>query len=168
VRGFQLSTSERFEIANDADFPKTLQPGETAGLMLRSKGVPQTRITDVLTMQSSHEHLNSRFDLISGNTVTGIGDLPGAASQVTATISPNPSADRVQVSLSAPLAQGRVRVLDMLGRVVAEHEGAVQHWTWDGRINGAPAQAGAYHILVSGVTETGARVSITKNAMIVR
>lgn len=168
IRGFQLSSNERFEITNAMEFPKTLQPGETAGLMLRSNGLPPTRSTDVLTMQSSHEHLNSRFDLISGNTVTGIDDLPAVASQVTATISPNPSADRMQVSLSAPLAQGRVRVLDMLGRVVAEYEGAVQNWTWDGRINGAVAQAGAYHILVSGVTESGARVSITKNAMIVR
>lgn len=168
IRGFQLSTNERFEITNTMEFPKTLQPGETAALMLRSNGLPPTRSTDVLTMQSSHDHLNSRFDLISGNTVTGIGDLPAVASQITATISPNPSAGRLQVSLSAPLAQGRVRVLDMLGRVVAEHDGALQNWSWDARINGAPAQAGAYHILVSGVTETGAHVSITKNAMIVR
>ena len=168
IGNFSLSSSERFEITNAEDYPRTVAPGETAVLMLRSKGTIPGRATDVLTMQGSHDHLNSRFDLISGTGLTDVDDVPGLPGSFTASLSPNPSTDRVQVTLSERLANGHIEVLDMLGRVVALREGAVSTWSWDGTVDGVPARSGTYYIRISGVTETGARVSITKNALILR
>jgi hypothetical protein len=168
VNGFNIASQERFEIMNNMDFPKTVEPGETISLMLRSRGIPAARSTDILTMQSSHEHLNSRFDLISGTSVTGIGDPPAAPLQFAATLSPNPSAGRVQIALNTPLADARIQVLDMLGRVVAEQRGSLQNWTWDGRIDGIAAQPGAYHIRINGVTFQGRHVSTMQKAVLVR
>jgi hypothetical protein len=168
VKGFGLASDERFEITNALDFPRTLQPGETVDLMIRTKSVPSGRITDVLTMQGSHEHLNSRFDLISGTKVTDVEALPGAVEAFTATLAPNPATDRVKVSLSEPLVNGQIQVLDMLGRVLLEHRGSLQSWTWDGLVNGVPAQPGVYQVLISGVTDTGRQVSLMKKAMLVR
>lgn len=168
VAGFSMDASSHFEIINAQEFPREAQPGETIALMLRSKEVPTRRITDVLTMHGSHDHLNSRFDLVSGPTVTGIGDQPVSPTTVTAALSPNPATDRLRVTLSEPLASGSIEVMDMLGRVVARRDGAIADWTWNGRIDGVPAHAGAYRIRVSGVTAQGVRVSLTKNALIVR
>ncbi len=168
IYGFDFASDDQFEIENGSDFPKTVHPDETISLMVRSKRVPTGRTTDVLTMKSSHEHLNSRFDLISGTGVTGIGDSPAAPGAFNATISPNPSSEQVSIALNAELTTGRIQVLDMLGRVVADQHGNLQNWTWDGRINGVPAQAGTYNIRISGVTIHGQQVSLIKRAVIVR
>ncbi len=168
VFGFTLGSEDRFSIDNSEDFPRTLAPDETLTLRLRSNTVPANRSLDVLTMQSSHEHLNNRFDLISGSGVTGIDDPPFTPAGIVATLSPNPSADRLHVSLNAPLENAHIEVLDMLGRTVAEYRGRVQNWTWDGQSNGIRAQAGAYRIRITGVTNTGEPVSMMKNAVLVR
>lgn len=168
VAGFSLDVSSHFEIVNALEYPREVQANETITLMLRSKETPTRRITDVLTMHGSHDHLNSRFDLVSGPSVTGIGDQPASPTTVTATLSPNPASDMLRVMLSEPLTSGSIVVMDMLGRVVARRDGAIAEWTWNGRIDGVPAHAGAYRIHVSGVTAQGNRVSLTKNALIVR
>ncbi len=168
LKGFELASDDRFEITDAQDFPRSLQPGETVDLMIRTRSVPTGRITDVLTMHGSHEHLNSRFDLISGTSLTDIGELPGAANAFTATLTPTPATARVQVTLSEPLATGQIQVLDMLGRVLLEHRGSLQNWTWDGLVNGVPAQPGVYQIFISGLTDAGRQVSLMKKAMLVR
>ena len=169
ISGLAISSSERYVLENEPVYPILLQPGETLGVKLRTKDVATNPRTDVLTMNGSHEHLNSRINLLSGSSVTGIGDAPQAPARFDVTAAPNPSTGPVTLTLSSPLQSGRVRIVDMVGRIVAEFRGDAQTIQWNGiTASGVPAESGVYHVLVSGSTQAGAPVSASRRIVLYR
>ncbi len=169
ISGLAISSSERYVLENEPAYPILLQPGETLGVKLRTKDVATNPRTDVLTMNGSHEHLNSRINLLSGSSVTGIGDAPQAPARFDVTAAPNPSTGPVTLTLSSPLQSGRVRIVDMVGRIVAEFRGDAQTIQWNGiTASGVPAESGVYHVLVSGSTQAGAPVSASRRIVLSR
>ncbi|MDT8324271.1 MAG: hypothetical protein RRA94_09175 [Bacteroidota bacterium] len=169
VTGLSLSSTERFELEQQPTYPLQLQPGETIDVKLRTRGVPPKRRTDVLTMNGSHEHLNSRINLLSGSSVTGIGSVPQAPERFAVTAAPNPSAGPVTITLSSPLREGRVQIVDMVGRIVAEFDGNMQAVQWNGITPaGVPAESGVYHVLVHGSTQSGTPVSAARRIILYR
>ncbi|MBN1446949.1 MAG: hypothetical protein JXA28_03375 [Bacteroidetes bacterium] len=168
ISGCELASIQRVEFVDELILPRTLYPGETLDVSLRTKILSHQRNSDALIMHGSHEHLHSRYDLLTGTSITGIDELPIAAEQFSIGVSPNPSAGPVHITLSAPLETGQVQVLDMLGRVVAEFRSmTARDILWNGITNaGLRADAGTYYVRASGVTTDGQIVQAVRKLVL--
>jgi len=162
ISGYELASDERFEIVDQLDAPTKLQSGETIAVKLRTKRVPLNTSTDALIMHGSHEHLHSRFQLLSGSATTAIDGQPASVENFACTLSPNPARNTVAITLNQALTTGRVQVIDNLGRLVTEFDAQGNALRWDGNTSsGVPAGAGIYHLRISGTTTNGLMVSDT-------
>ncbi len=167
VSSLELASDERYEIAETASLPRTVAPGETIAVTLRTRSTAHTRATDDLIMHGSHEHLNSRYQILSGSSVTGVDDVPRTPEAFSLAVAPNPAAGPVSITLSSPLRQGRVQVMDMLGRVVAEFNPETRTLQWDGTIaSGRRAEPGTYYIRAAGTDANGQRIAATSKLVL--
>ncbi|MBR9978235.1 MAG: hypothetical protein KFH87_09120 [Bacteroidetes bacterium] len=160
ISGLALSSDERFEVAGTASLPRTVAPGETIAVELRTRSVAYTRSTDALIMHGSHEHLNSRYEILSGSSVTGVEDVPQRPETFSMSVAPNPTAGPVSIVISSPLRQGRIQVMDMLGRLVAEFNADTRTLQWNGTTAaGRRADPGTYYIRATGTDVNGQAVA---------
>ncbi|MCB2203851.1 hypothetical protein KQI65_03815 [bacterium] len=148
------------EIIGGTTLPVTLAPDETMEVQLRITRDVQAVTMINLTMHGSHEHLNSRYILLAGSSVSSVAGVPLPESALQMYTTPNPATGPVQILLNQTLRSGSVHVVDMLGRVMAtvpvQHNNAM----WNGRIEGGlQAPAGTYLLLVNGIDQNGRAVS---------
>lgn len=163
ISDYELSSDDRFEIIDPLDAPTILQPGETIAVKLRTKYVPLNTSMDALIMHGSHEHLHSRYQLLSGAGTTAITGQPPTVENFACALSPNPARDAVAIMLNQALTTGHVQVIDNLGRLVTEFEAQGNALRWDGNSSaGVPAGAGIYYLRISGTTTDGLKVSDTR------
>ena len=167
VSSLELASDERFEIAGTGAMPRTIQAGETIAVELRTRSTAHSPATDALIMHGSHEHLNSRYEILSGSSVTGVGDIPQTPKAFNLAVAPNPAAGPVSITLSSPLRQGRVQVMDMLGRIVAEFNAETRNLMWNGTTaSGRRADPGTYYIRAIGTDTDGQSVAATRKVVL--
>ena len=167
ITEYSLLSEERLDIIASEPLPLLLDPGETMRVTLRMKGTTSVRNTDVIIMHGSHEHLNSRYKIRSGGTLSGIMDAPYAPTSMNLTASPNPARGHVTITFGTVLETAHVQILDIRGHVVAEFHCDGQHLKWDGTTrSGRQADAGTYFIRVAGTDLTGRSVAAVRKIVL--
>ncbi len=159
ITSCNLESGAYSEIAYTDALPATIQPGAYISVTLRITKEVQQLTPDAIIMRGSHEHLNSRYEIYSGKMTTGIEQSPDRINGFTVHTAPNPSNGNVAIYLHETLRNGRIRILDVLGRTVADLEATSNTMYWSATANGAHVPAGSYFIHVSGVDVFGRHVT---------
>jgi hypothetical protein len=104
------------------------------------------------------------FPIVGNSTLAGVAD-PGALG-VSMSLSPNPARQNVRIRLKG-ISSGSVEVLDILGNTVAVTQPIVTGSEQD--LTGARnLAAGSYYVRVSGYTESGQPLVLTRRLIIAK
>ncbi len=166
ITSCNLESGSYAEIADTDALPATIQPGADMSVTLRVTKDVQELTPDAIIMRGSHEHLNSRYEIYNGKMTTGIEQPPVRISGFAVHAAPNPSDGNVAIYLNETLRNGRIRILDVLGRTVAELESVAKTVNWNATVNGTRIPAGSYFIHVSGIDIYGNHVTALHNIVL--
>ncbi len=171
ISGYELESSARIELVDveASHRSRTLEPNETMQFDVRTISVPSNKTTDQLIMNGSHAHLNSRYGIISGTSLTDVEQPNERPNTFSVKAAPNPSSGPVSFAFSSPLRESNLSILNALGLVVMEQQDVQLGWHWNGTTAaGTPAVPGVYFIRVTGKTIDGVQVSAAQKMVLTR